>query len=107
MIHNSAITPLRAGGCQSAGWIEVQSPRRSSRSFRCFILACAAGFMPYFHSPTACADDKKVTYDDQLSPIFRQRCSACHNPTAKKADLDVTNYLSLMHGGSSGSVIEP
>ena len=43
-------------------------------------------------SPSLAADDKKVTYDDQLAPIFRQRCSSCHNPTAKKADLDVTNY---------------
>jgi hypothetical protein len=53
-----------------------------------------------------CADDK-VTYDDHLAPIFRQRCSSCHSPTTKKADLDVTNYLNLMQGGASGAVIEP
>jgi predicted nucleic acid-binding Zn-ribbon protein len=55
---------------------------------------------------TAHAQDK-VTYDDHLAPIFRQRCSSCHNPTAKKADLDVTNYLALMQGGASGAVVEP
>jgi hypothetical protein len=49
----------------------------------------------------------KVTYDDHLAPIFRQRCGSCHNPTAKKADLDVTNYLALMQGGASGAVVEP
>ena len=50
--------------------------------------------------------DDKVTYDDHLAPIFRQRCGSCHNPTAHKADLDVTNYLGLMQGGASGACIE-
>ncbi|MEX2310766.1 MAG: c-type cytochrome domain-containing protein [Pirellulales bacterium] len=50
--------------------------------------------------------EEKLTFDDHLAPIFRQRCASCHNPTARKADLDVTNYLSLMQGGASGTVIE-
>jgi hypothetical protein len=50
--------------------------------------------------------DDKVTYDDHLAPIFRQRCGSCHSATTKKADLDVTNYLNLMQGGASGTVIE-
>ncbi len=51
--------------------------------------------------------DEKLTYDDHLAPIFRQRCGTCHNPTARKADLDVTTYLGLMQGGASGTGIEP
>ena len=51
--------------------------------------------------------EDKVTYDDHIAPIFRQRCGSCHNPTAKKADLDVTNYLKLMQGGASGASISP
>jgi WD40 repeat protein len=51
--------------------------------------------------------DEKVTYDDHLAPIFRQRCGACHNPTARKADLDVTTYFGLMEGGASGAGVEP
>jgi WD40 repeat protein len=50
--------------------------------------------------------EDKVTYDDHLAPIFRQRCGSCHNPTAKKADLDVTTYFGLMQGGASGSSVE-
>jgi hypothetical protein len=50
--------------------------------------------------------DDKVTYDNHLAPILRQRCSSCHSSTTKKADLDVTNYLSLMQGGASGTAIE-
>ena len=51
--------------------------------------------------------DDKVTYDDHVAPIFKQRCGSCHNSTAKKADLDVTNYLTLMQGGASGASIAP
>jgi WD40 repeat protein len=65
------------------------------------------GFALFIHSEFALGADKpKVTYDDQIAPIFRQRCSTCHSPTTKKSDLDVTTYSSLMHGGSSGPVVE-
>ena len=82
--------------------------RSASKGFLRSTLACAAGFMLVIQSVNvAGADEKKITYDEQLAPIFRQRCSSCHNPNKKKADLDVTNYSSLMRGGSSGAVIEP
>jgi hypothetical protein len=90
---------------QSQFWF---GDRSASKGIVRSTLACAAGFMLIVSASTARADDKsKVTYDDQLAPILRQRCSSCHNPTAKKADFDVTSYSSLMKGGSSGPVIEP
>ena len=49
----------------------------------------------------------KITYDDHVKPILRQKCFSCHNPEKKSADLDVTNYTNLMQGGASGTVIEP
>lgn len=49
----------------------------------------------------------KVTYDDDVKPILRQKCFACHNPDKKSGDLDLTNYTNLMTGGGSGAVIEP
>lgn len=67
----------------------------------CFFCACVYAALATF----AAADDK-ITYDDHVAPIFRQRCGSCHNPTDRKADLDVTNYLNLMQGGASGVVIE-
>jgi hypothetical protein len=59
-----------------------------------------------FRVGVAFADDK-VTYDDHVAAVVKQRCGSCHNPTARKADLDVTNYLKLMEGGASGASIEP
>lgn len=52
-------------------------------------------------------DTEKVTYEDHVKPIFVQRCSTCHNGQKREGDLDVTNYINLMEGGGSGTVIEP
>lgn len=49
---------------------------------------------------------EKVTYDEHVKPIFRQHCATCHNPDKKSGGLDLTNYLALMQGGSSGDVVE-
>lgn len=48
----------------------------------------------------------KVTFDDNVQTVLRARCANCHNPNKKSGDLDVTNYGTLMQGGSSGAVIE-
>ena len=53
------------------------------------------------------ASAEKITYDDHVLPIFREKCLACHNPDKKEGDLDLGNYTNLMQGGGSGSVIAP
>jgi hypothetical protein len=88
-------------------WIGARSPRRPSKGLSRPTLACAAGFILFVQVLAASAAEQKVTYDDHLAPILRQRCSSCHNSNTKKADLDVTNYSGLMRGGSSGAAIEP
>ncbi len=50
---------------------------------------------------------EKITFDDHIKPIFRQRCAACHSPDKKSGGLDVTNFTALMLGGSSGESIDP
>ena len=65
-----------------------------------------AAVLALFCATSVVRAEDKVTYDDHVAPIFRQRCASCHSATSKKADLDVTNYLSLMQGGASGKVIE-
>jgi hypothetical protein len=53
------------------------------------------------------AADDKVTFDDNVLAVLRQRCGGCHNPDKKSGDLDVTSYTGLMQGGGSGGAIEP
>lgn len=50
---------------------------------------------------------KKITYDDHVRPILQAKCATCHNANKKSSGLDLSNYINLMLGGSSGEVIEP
>ena len=56
---------------------------------------------------SALAADDKLTFDDNVLAVLRQRCGGCHNPDKKSGDLDVTSYTGLMQGGGSGGAIEP
>jgi hypothetical protein len=48
----------------------------------------------------------KVTYDDQILPIFRNACLNCHNPDKKKAGLDLSTYQATLQGSENGKVLE-
>ncbi|MEX1230338.1 MAG: c-type cytochrome domain-containing protein [Planctomycetaceae bacterium] len=50
--------------------------------------------------------DEKITYDDHVKPIFREKCGSCHNTDKKTAGLDLMSYTAAMQGGGSGVVIE-
>ena len=62
--------------------------------------------------PAVQADEKKpvakpkITYDEHILPIFRQRCGSCHNGNDQKGGLVLDTYSSLMLGGGSGDSIE-
>jgi WD40 repeat protein/chromosome segregation ATPase len=49
----------------------------------------------------------KVTYTDNIQPIFRNACTNCHNPDKKKAGLDLTTYQAAIAGSENGPVIKP
>lgn len=57
-------------------------------------------------SGVAAAADK-VTYDDQILPIFQQSCLNCHNPDKAKGGLDLSTFSGAMKGGSGGKIAEP
>src|SRR5216110_750760 len=62
-----------------------------------FILATAA-----LAGSVAGAETKKITYEDDVLPIFRDNCLKCHNPDKLKGDLDLSSFSSAMKGGGSG-----
>jgi mono/diheme cytochrome c family protein len=64
-------------------------------------LAAAA---PAF-SANAASDARKVTYEDDVLPIFRDNCLKCHNPDKLKGDLDLTSFSSAVKGGGSGATL--
>ena len=40
-----------------------------------------------------------------IQPILQRRCSACHGPEKRKADLSVESYETLLKGGKDGPVL--
>lgn len=73
----------------------------------CFpIVILLVGFV----SPTAivsAADEavKKVTFEDDVLPVFRQYCLNCHHQGEKKGGLALDTFGSTMEGGGSGEVV--
>jgi hypothetical protein len=49
----------------------------------------------------------KITYDEHVLPLFREKCLACHNPDKKSAGLILSNYVKVMEGSSSGAIVKP
>lgn len=91
-------------------YIRSLSPENFRAVFRPTFVILFALFVhtDRFH---AAADEPAAveitTYDDNVGPLLRKRCSTCHNPSKKSGDLDVTQLSSLLEGGGSGSGIEP
>ncbi|MCR9294621.1 MAG: hypothetical protein NXI32_18035, partial [bacterium] len=49
--------------------------------------------------------EKKITFDEHIKPIFREHCTACHSEGDKASDLALDSYAASLAGGSSGDVI--
>ncbi len=49
----------------------------------------------------------KVTYDEHVLPVFKDKCITCHNPDKGSGGLSLNTYTGLMTGGASGEVIRP
>lgn len=49
--------------------------------------------------------EEKITYDEHILPLFREKCGTCHNANDKKGDLVLDNYTATMRGGGSGEVV--
>jgi hypothetical protein len=72
-------------------------------------LSCLAALCLCASSAPA-ADPKKpakITYDDNVLPILREKCIACHGPDKKSSGLQLHNYQAVMQGGSGGAVVKP
>ncbi|HEX4132736.1 MAG TPA: c-type cytochrome domain-containing protein [Pirellulales bacterium] len=50
---------------------------------------------------------KKITYADDVQPIFREHCYTCHNQDEAKSDLALHSYGAVMKGGAGGEVVIP
>ena len=73
-----------------------------------FSTAIVSGVLIIAASTASAADAKaKITYADQVLPIFRARCNSCHNADKQKGGLSLETFSTAMRGGGSGKVVEP
>jgi hypothetical protein len=65
------------------------------------------------HDASGTALDTVVSFSEDVLPIFRERCSACHGGEDENGDVITESYLDLltyegaMAGSEYGTVIEP
>lgn len=58
----------------------------------------------------ACAANAKVSFAEDILPIFRGRCAGCHQPGGEgfeKSELDLTSYEGVMKGTKHGPMVIP
>jgi hypothetical protein len=49
----------------------------------------------------------KITSEQHVLPVLKDKCVSCHNQDRKKGGLILNNYTKLMEGGSSGVAVKP
>jgi len=64
------------------------------RSIHFAFLACLMSA-----AAPAAAQDKPVSFHNDIRPIFNAACNACHKPEKLKGDLDMTTHAALLKGG--------
>ena len=65
------------------------------------LAAVSLGLM----TATALVAADKVTYQDDILPIFRNKCLKCHNADKRKPDLDLPNSDAAIMGSGNGPVL--
>ena len=53
------------------------------------------------------ADEKAVSFEKDVMPIFKASCVSCHKADKKKGKLDMSSYAELRKGGKQGDPVKP
>src|SRR5438045_8389761 len=80
-------------------------PRRYCVCVLCALAAAVASFLLFGSAQTASAQQKTVSFINDVAPIFKENCLACHDAKKKSGKLDMTTFEKLMAGGANGEQI--
>lgn len=58
-------------------------------------------------TPTPEAPVANIGYVEDIQPLFKRSCTACHSAVVKNVGLQVTTYKALLAGSTRGSVVVP
>ncbi len=74
----------------------------------CAVLAAAvAAVYLLAAAPSAVADEKPVSFINDVAPILKENCYACHDAKKHSGKLEMTSYAKLRHGGEDDDPISP
>ena len=70
-------------------------------------VCLAAGIQAQVRAPKPKTEHAATPpFESQVQAIFKAKCTRCHNPKARKGELDLTTYRGVIKGGESGSVLD-
>lgn len=74
---------------------------RAAQGFRAALaLAMVAASAAGCHEERTTGAMECLTWEDDIQPLFAERCASCHGETAPDGDYSVTDYLSVLGPGS-------
>ena len=71
------------------------------------LIHLEAGRQAEAHTQPAGAGKQAVSFINDVAPILKDNCFACHDAKKKKGKLDITTFENLRKGGSHDDPIEP
>jgi hypothetical protein len=74
----------------------------------CAVLAAVVYFLMFAGLQTASAQPPKtVSFINDVAPILKENCFACHDAKKKSGKYDMTSFEKLLAGGANGEPIAP
>jgi hypothetical protein len=71
------------------------------------VSLCLCGSISSLSAADPTKKAARITYDDHVLPVLKDKCVGCHNQDKKRGGLVLNNYTRLMEGGSSGVAVKP
>lgn len=73
----------------------------------CSLLGWALAWLLFFGAAPAAQAQAPVSFINDVAPILKENCYACHDSKTKKGKLDMTTYEGFRHGGTKDDPITP
>ncbi|MBM3964867.1 MAG: DUF1553 domain-containing protein [Planctomycetes bacterium] len=91
--------------CSSRNWVDAFRCSTWPRTLRWFTLI--GSWFLYSSLPSFVSAEESVDYLQQIKPILRDRCFACHGALKQESGFRLDTAELAVQGGDSGKAIEP
>src|SRR4051812_10890366 len=102
--------PGRAPRCLPASGVSRMLRPRCCYCVLCALLGAALALAWLLCTPTCAVaqpPQKPVSFINDVAPILKENCFACHDAKKRKGKLDMTRYESFRKGGDKDDPIVP